>query len=60
VTLIQTANDVAVPREVGAWLAREMKDATLDIIDASGHLPHLTAPDAVMRILDKHLQGDVP
>ncbi len=60
VTLIQTANDVAVPREVGAWLAREMKDATLDIIDASGHLPHLTAPDAVMRILDKHLQGDAP
>lgn len=60
VNLIQTANDVAVPREVGEWLVREMKNATLDIIDASGHLPHMTAPDLVLKILEKHLRDDAP
>ncbi|KQM18987.1 alpha/beta hydrolase [Novosphingobium sp. Leaf2] len=59
VHLIQTAADVAVPVEVGEWLAAAMPDATLDVIDASGHLPHITAPDEVRRILEHRLAGIV-
>lgn len=59
VHLIQTANDVAVPPAVGEWLSAQIKNATLDIIDASGHLPHMTAPQAVLRILEKHLQAEL-
>lgn len=55
VHLIQTAHDVAVPTQVGEWLSREMKNATLDIIDASGHLPHMTAPDQMLDILKVRL-----
>ncbi|MGE8262392.1 MAG: alpha/beta fold hydrolase, partial [Stenotrophomonas sp.] len=57
VHLIQTAHDVAVPVAVGHWLANAIDGATLDVIDASGHLPHMTAPDDVMRILEQRLAG---
>ncbi len=55
--LIQTAHDVAVPVAVGEWLANAIPGATLDVIDASGHLPHMTAPQEVMQILQDRLFG---
>jgi sigma-B regulation protein RsbQ len=55
VHLIQTASDVAVPPEVGVWLSDVIQNATLDIIDASGHLPHITATGEVLRILERRL-----
>lgn len=60
VHLIQTAVDMAVPVQVGEWLARNIAGATLDIIDADGHLPHMTAADEVVRILEQHLPGQTP
>jgi sigma-B regulation protein RsbQ len=55
VHLIQTASDIAVPIQVGAWLADAIRHASLDIIDAAGHLPHMTAPAEVLHILDRRL-----
>lgn len=55
VHLIQTSSDVAVPIQVGEWLAGAIPNASLDIIDAAGHLPHITAPAEVIRILERHL-----
>lgn len=57
VHLIQTAVDMAVPVEVAQWLATAIRGATLDIIDAAGHLPHMTAADAMIRILEHRLAG---
>jgi sigma-B regulation protein RsbQ len=45
--ILQTNNDVAVPREVGEYLAGHIPGAELEVIDAQGHLPHLSAPAAV-------------
>lgn len=56
VHLVQTAQDVAVPQEVGRWLAATLPSATLDVIAAAGHLPHMTASDDVQRILAQRLQ----
>lgn len=55
VHLIQTSADIAVPIQVGEWLAGAIPNASLDIIDAAGHLPHMTAPAEVIRILERHL-----
>ncbi len=55
VHLIQTAEDVAVPVAVGHWLAQAIDGSTLDIIDAAGHLPHMTHPAAVLAILENRL-----
>jgi sigma-B regulation protein RsbQ len=54
-SLIQTRSDVAVPGEVAEWLRGHVDGATLDVIDAVGHLPHMTAPDEVVRALEQRL-----
>ena len=45
--IIQSQNDVAVPPEVGRYMAARIPASTLCNIDAHGHLPHLSAPAAV-------------
>jgi sigma-B regulation protein RsbQ len=52
---LQTARDLAVPPEVAAWLHRHVDGSTLDILDAQGHLPHMTAPAEVLRLLEQRL-----
>jgi sigma-B regulation protein RsbQ len=53
--ILQTGNDLAVPLEVAAWLHRHVDGSTLDVLDAQGHLPHMTAPAEVIRLLERHL-----
>lgn len=53
--VIQTRADVAVPMEVADWLHRNIRGSTLDVIDARGHLPHMTAPAEVLRALGQCL-----
>ena len=60
VHLIQTAEDVAVPQEVGSWLAAEIPQVTLDIIPAQGHLPHMTAAPELLQILEARLRDLAP
>lgn len=51
--VLQTREDIAVPEFVGTFLASHIPGATLRMIDARGHLPHLSAPEAVNRaVLD--------
>jgi sigma-B regulation protein RsbQ len=53
--LLQTARDLAVPPEVAKWLHAHIDGSTLDVMDAEGHLPHMTAPDEVIRLLKHRL-----
>ncbi|TDP47294.1 alpha/beta fold hydrolase [Zavarzinia compransoris] len=55
--LIQTREDLAVPLGAAEWLQRNIPDATLDVIEARGHLPHMTAPANVVAVLARHLAG---
>ncbi|MBD2101909.1 alpha/beta fold hydrolase [Leptolyngbya sp. FACHB-261] len=45
--ILQASNDIAVPNEVGKYLAAHIPQSQLVPIDAKGHLPHLSAPDVV-------------
>jgi sigma-B regulation protein RsbQ len=45
--LVQCHEDPAVPEEVGAYLLAHIPCATLVILAATGHSPHLTAPAEV-------------
>jgi len=53
--LIQTRQDMAVPIQVAEWLRDHIDGAVLDVVDAVGHLPHMTAPDEVIRVLEHRL-----
>lgn len=45
--VIAAKHDIAVPLEVGAYLARQLPQAELSVVDSRGHFPHMSAPDAV-------------
>lgn len=51
--IIQPNHDLAVPVEVGQYLDARLPNSMLEIIEARGHLPHLTAPYAVLYCLQK-------
>lgn len=57
VALLQTRIDPAVPLAVAEYLHRHLPVSTLDLIDATGHLPHVSAPSVVADALRRHLDG---
>ncbi len=46
--IIQTREDFAVPLEVAEYLHQRIQGSQLAVIDASGHLPHVSAPAKVI------------
>jgi sigma-B regulation protein RsbQ len=55
VLLLQTREDPSVPMEAALSLQQCLKNSTLEIIDTIGHLPHLSAAEAVADALRRHL-----
>lgn len=55
VLLIQSRQDVAVPLEVAEYLQRSIPGSRLAVIEATGHLPHVSAPAAVVAAIDSFL-----
>lgn len=46
--LIHARRDIAVPDYVADYLHEHIADSQLNVIDASGHFPHMSAPDQVI------------
>ena len=55
--IVQTANDPAVPLVVALFLRETIRNSRLAIIDAEGHLPHVSAPATVISAMREFL-GD--
>ncbi|MBD2089841.1 alpha/beta hydrolase [Microcoleus sp. FACHB-1515] len=55
VVILQSNNDVAVPPQVGQYMAAHIPQSKLIQINAQGHLPHLSAPDVVTQTLKECL-----
>jgi len=53
--IVQSNNDKAVPPEVGEYMASKIPTSQLVNINAQGHLPHLSAPDEVVRAIRAYL-----
>lgn len=53
--ILQASNDVAVPPEVGQYMADKIPESTLINIPAQGHLPHISAPSVVNQAIAKCL-----
>ncbi|QFU10029.1 Sigma factor SigB regulation protein RsbQ [Rhodobacteraceae bacterium THAF1] len=53
--ILQCHDDVLVPPQVGDWMVANMHDATLTVLEATGHCPHMSAPnrtsDAILTFL---------
>lgn len=55
--IVQTANDNAVPLEVAQYLHQTIRGSRLQVIDADGHLPHVSAPDKVVAAIAPFLRA---
>lgn len=53
--ILQCSDDAIAPVAVGDWMYAHMTGATLRVIDAVGHCPHMTAPDTTIREIKRYL-----
>ena len=49
--VLQCKEDVIAPVSVGEYVHRNLPNSKLVILDATGHCPNLSAPDAVVRAI---------
>jgi sigma-B regulation protein RsbQ len=56
--ILQSGEDLAVPDAVGDYMARRIPLAKMSTIEARGHLPHLSAPEAVNRAIGSYLSAE--
>jgi len=55
--ILDCTQDVIAPREVGAYVHREIPGSRLITLDATGHCPHLSAPEATNAAVTEFLAG---
>jgi sigma-B regulation protein RsbQ len=57
--VLQSREDVIAPPAVGRYVADNLPDGTLVVLDATGHCPHLSAPGAVVDAMNHFLKTKV-
>ncbi len=58
--VLQCSNDVIAPAEVGAYVADVMPDARLTLLEATGHCPHLSAPEETIAAMADFIRQAAP
>ena len=53
--IVQCAEDTVAPSSVGHYLHTHLANSTLDILNTTGHYPHLSAPVATIASLQRYL-----
>lgn len=55
--VLECTQDAIAPREVGAFVHKAIPGSTLITLDATGHCPHLSAPEATNEAITGFLAG---
>ncbi|OEJ43193.1 sigma factor sigB regulation protein rsbQ [Streptomyces agglomeratus] len=55
--VLECTQDAIAPREVGAFVHRAIPGSKLSTLDATGHCPHMSAPEATNRAITGFLAG---
>jgi sigma-B regulation protein RsbQ len=53
--ILQTNHDPAVPKTAARYLHEHLRGSVMEIIDAAGHMPHMTATELIGDALARHL-----
>jgi sigma-B regulation protein RsbQ len=54
--IMQCAEDSIAPVEVGRYLKRHLPQSTLQLMEATGHCPHLSHPEETIRVIKSYLK----
>jgi sigma-B regulation protein RsbQ len=57
--ILQCSEDIIAPEEVGEYLHGKLPHSTLRMMRATGHCPHMSAPDETIRLMKEYLSGAV-
>ena len=58
--VLQCAEDIIAPREVGEYVHRTLPGSTLRLLRATGHCPHMSHPDETIEVIREYLGNAVP
>jgi sigma-B regulation protein RsbQ len=53
--VLQCSEDIIAPTEVGEYLAKNLPNATLRVMKATGHCPHLSEPEETITLMKEYL-----
>jgi sigma-B regulation protein RsbQ len=53
--ILQCSDDLIAPREVGAWLHKQLAGSRLEQVQNVGHCPHMSAPQECVRLTQAFL-----
>lgn len=53
--ILQCSDDSIAPIEVGQYMHRHLNNSTLQIMDATGHCPHMSHPEETVRLISNYL-----
>lgn len=56
--IIQCADDAIAPMAVGRYAHQHLKGSTMEVLDVSGHCPHMTHPEQTIALIKRYLAGD--
>jgi sigma-B regulation protein RsbQ len=56
--IIQCADDAIAPMAVSQYVHQHLKGSTLEVLEASGHCPHMTHPQQTIALIRRYLAGD--
>ena len=56
--IIQCADDAIAPLAVGQYVHQHLKGSRMEVLDASGHCPHMTHPEQTIALIKLYLAGD--
>ena len=54
----QISDDIIAPIEVGEYLQRTIPNSTLKVMNATGHCPHMSAPEETIEIIQDYLKNE--
>jgi len=55
VLLVQSHEDIAVPPQVADFLKENIQGSTLKYVQATGHFPHISAPQEIVKVIKAFL-----
>lgn len=53
--ILQTKQDIAVPMEVASYLDQHISNSRLQVVDAEGHFPHISAPGEIINAIKNYI-----
>ncbi|MNY80700.1 Sigma factor SigB regulation protein RsbQ [compost metagenome] len=57
--VLQCSDDIIAPNVVGEYVHRETPGSTYRLMKATGHCPHMSAPDETIALIREFLTADV-